>query len=242
MYLATDTWPFLYMQKPMIPKMYIWIMLMFIASGVLGVVFTGHARGGTIRSQGVFALMGAAFLLLETKSVIQFSLLFGATWLVNSLVFFAILVSVLLANWTIVYVNVKRPAILFMLLLASLVVQYIVPLESLLEIGNREFRYVVASAMFFAPIFFANLVFGYLFKGTDKSATSFGWNIIGTMIGGALEYASLAIGYKSLTLVVLALYGLCFVLAQKSLHNAGPEQDVATDTHMDKRELSWSVH
>ena len=35
--------------------------------------------------------MGAAFLLLETKSIVQFALLFGTTWLVNSLVFAGIL-------------------------------------------------------------------------------------------------------------------------------------------------------
>ena len=39
--------------------------------------------------------MGAAFLLLETKNVVQFALLFGTTWLVNALVF----AGVLLASW-----------------------------------------------------------------------------------------------------------------------------------------------
>src|SRR5262249_32644211 len=47
---------------------------------------------------GVFIGMGLAFLLLETKSVVQFSLLFGTTWLNNSLVFLAVLMFVLLAN------------------------------------------------------------------------------------------------------------------------------------------------
>ena len=41
--------------------------------------------------------MGAAFLLLETKNVVQFALLFGTTWFVNALVFFGILLAVLLA-------------------------------------------------------------------------------------------------------------------------------------------------
>ena len=38
-----------------------------------------------------------AFLLLETRSLVTFSLLFGTTWSVNALVFFAILLSVLVA-------------------------------------------------------------------------------------------------------------------------------------------------
>ena len=45
---------------------------------------------------------------------------------------------------------------------------------------------------------------------TPKAATSFGWNIIGTMIGGAPEYSSLLIGYRMLTVVVFVLYALCF--------------------------------
>ena len=41
--------------------------------------------------------MGAAFLLLETKNVATFALLFGTTWLVNALVFAGVLVIVLAA-------------------------------------------------------------------------------------------------------------------------------------------------
>ena len=49
--------------------------------------------------------LGAAFMLLETRSLVTFSLLFGSTWLVNSLVFFAILCSVMLA----VFISAKFP-------------------------------------------------------------------------------------------------------------------------------------
>ena len=50
-----------------------------------------------------FFVLGIAFLLLETKSLVSFSLLFGTTWVVNALAFFAILASVLLA----IFVNVR---------------------------------------------------------------------------------------------------------------------------------------
>ena len=36
--------------------------------------------------------LGAAFMLLETRAVVQMALLFGSTWLVNSAVFFTVLV------------------------------------------------------------------------------------------------------------------------------------------------------
>ena len=42
--------------------------------------------------------LGAGFMLLETKGVVHMALLFGSTWVVNSIVFFAILVMILLSN------------------------------------------------------------------------------------------------------------------------------------------------
>ncbi len=39
--------------------------------------------------------LGAGFMLLETKGVVHLALLFGSTWVVNSIVFFAILVVIL---------------------------------------------------------------------------------------------------------------------------------------------------
>ncbi|MCK6509317.1 hypothetical protein L6R29_05020 [Myxococcota bacterium] len=209
--LATDDWPFLYMQYATLPPVYLLIMFMFVAFGVFGVWLCGEAKPSQAKEYMPFALMGAAFLLLETKSIVQFSLLFGATWLVNSLVFFAILSSVLFANFIVYKISIKRSSLLFLLLFSSLLLQYFLPTETLLAIQQFELRYVFASLLFFAPIFFANLIFGYFFKDTKVGPLAFGWNIIGTMIGGAFEYSSLLFGYKTLTLWVIALYLACFV-------------------------------
>ena len=54
--------------------------------------------GGDLRGMWSYRdlfLLGAAFLLLETRSVTGFALLFGTTWVVNSLVFAGILLAVL---------------------------------------------------------------------------------------------------------------------------------------------------
>ena len=71
--------------------------------------------------------MGAAFLLLETKSVVQFALLFGTTWFVNSLVFAGILLAVLAAVEVARRDRSPRPGTLYLLLLGSLVVAWLVP-------------------------------------------------------------------------------------------------------------------
>lgn len=204
--LATDDWPFLYMHDRGMPKFYLLVMLFFMTAGLMGIL-VGKNRGGLqVRQHGPFFLMGAAFLLLETKSVIQFSLLFGATWLVNSLVFFAILTSVLLANLIVTKLRLGTPLPLFAILLGSLTISLTVSFSSLLQIEQLGIRYLTASLILFSPIFAANLVFGFLFKDTPHSAIAFGWNLLGAMVGGALEYTSLALGYQTLGYIVVALY------------------------------------
>ena len=42
--------------------------------------------------------MGSAFLLVETKNISQLSLLFGATWVTNAVVFSSIFVMAIAAN------------------------------------------------------------------------------------------------------------------------------------------------
>ncbi|MBI5500385.1 MAG: spermidine synthase [Deltaproteobacteria bacterium] len=233
---ATDDWPFLYMQSPKLPTFYLWVMGLFVLGGVAAVFASGHATRRNLRSNGPFLLMGAAFLLLETKSIIQFSLLFGATWLVNSLVFAAILTSVLLANLLVSRLRIRSPLWLFALLLGSLAVHIALPLDTLLGIASFPVRYTVASLVLFSPIFFANLVFGYLFKDTPKSDAAFGWNLVGTMIGGSLEYTSLAVGYRALGIAVAALYIVTAFWAWRILRHpakaavdaSAPAEDTAT--------------
>src|SRR3990167_2690557 len=93
---ATDNHPFVFLTEKSISLLYI-ITLFFILFTSLGVI---KIAGGNYRSIIHYAdlfLMGAAFLLLETKSIVNFALFFGSTWLVNALVFIGILFTVYLA-------------------------------------------------------------------------------------------------------------------------------------------------
>jgi hypothetical protein len=164
--------------------------------------------------------MGAAFLLLETKNVVQFALLFGTTWFVNALVFTGILLSVLLAVEVSKRVTFSRPARLYVVLLASIVVAWLVPPSSLLSMAAVP-RFALAAAIAFAPIFTANLVFAQRFRAVASSTTAFGANLLGAMVGGLLEYGALVTGYRALLIVVAALYGLAFVAGRRHL-TAGP--------------------
>ena len=103
---------------------------------------------------------------------------------------------------------------LYGLLFGSLAIAYLVPPEALL-IDPPIVRYVVASILAFAPIFFANLVFTYSFRDTRTADMSFASNLLGAMVGGALEYVSLLTGYRALLLLAGGLYALAMVLATR---------------------------
>jgi hypothetical protein len=168
--------------------------------------------------------MGAAFLLLETKSVVQFALLFGTTWFVNALVFFGILVSVYVAVEIARHVRFRQPALLYVALFATLALAWIVPPDSLFAL-SLPLRFCAASALAFAPILLANLVFAERFRDVGSSTIAFGANLFGAMVGGVLEYSALIVGYQSLLLVVAALYGCAFLLGWK--HRAAPSANLA---------------
>lgn len=153
----------------------------------------GHT-GSLGRVEPEFFFLGMALLLLEAKSVVQFELLFGATWLVNSLVFFSILVMVLIANLIVRFVRFDRPLAVYGLLLATLVLQFVFPLDQLLGFGAVP-RFALAGLLTFGPVLVANILFSPAFRDTAHPDRAFAWNLIGSMVDGTLEYTSLLLGY-----------------------------------------------
>jgi hypothetical protein len=221
---ATDEWPLMYLRAPAIPWVYVagLAMVAVIALGLIFGLAPATARKGF---SGHMFFLGAAFMLLETRSLVTFALLFGSTWLVNSLVFFAILCSVMLAVWLSSKFPLKPSVPLYGVLLASLVVAYLVPQDAFLSIDNLAVRYALASLVAFLPVFLANLVFAGSFKGTGPTAdVAFASNLIGIMLGGMLEYVSLLTGYRHLLLIVIAFYVLSALLMRRREPLAATEE------------------
>lgn len=203
--IATDDWPFVYMQKPAIHWLYLGMIGVFILVAFVGVAIL--APQGFVNNPNLpYFFMGAAFLLLETKSIAFFSLLFGTTWFVNTLAFAGILTSVLLANLTVYYLDIRQRKLLFVVLFLSLAVSYLIPDAALLGVKSDLTRYVLAVMLVFSPIFFANLVFSREFRDSVESTRAFGWNLLGAVVGGGLEYLALMTGFKNLLLVVMVFY------------------------------------
>jgi hypothetical protein len=216
---ATDDWPFPYLTSRHVPSFFLrWLAAIAVASFLVVRAAAGPLR--PLLRYLDLALMGGAFLLLETKNVVQFALLFGTTWFVNSLVFAGVLLSVLGAIEVVSRVRLPRPAVLYAALAAALAVAWAVPQDSLLNLSAAP-RFMAATALAFAPIFLANLIFSQRFRETASSTTAFGANLLGAMLGGALEYLALLTGYRFLLIVIAVLYALALVSSRSRLAAAG---------------------
>lgn len=203
--LPTDDWPFLYLRDPALPS-HNWRMLGLILVLSLGLLAL-FTPGGSMWINPHFFFLGAGFMLIETKSVVQSAQLFGSTWLVNSVVFSGVLVMILLANLYVWLVRPERLLPYYAALGAALLAARLVPLENLMG-ESTGIRVIAAVLIMFTPILFAGIIFATSFRRTPSAALAFGANIAGVVLGGLLEYSALVIGYQHLTLVALALYGL----------------------------------
>lgn len=247
--LPTDDWPFLYLQSRELPTYYLEILGAFtvlILGGLFGLEKLRERKEKRLRTLSAhslylksgFVFMGIAFLLLETKSVIQFSLLFGTTWLNSSLVFLGILVSVLAANLCATLLEkLKLPVgvtsgFTFALLIGACAASWYFPTARLLYAEDKILRFVLASLLTFSPLFFANLIFSVSFQKQKNAENLFGWNMMGATLGGVMEYSSTFLGYQSLTLLVGVCYAVAFVfliLGQEDQEKVAKEEALAVN-------------
>jgi len=215
---VSDDRPFPYLKNPSIPTFYLVALGLILLVSLLLV----RAVGGPLRGMRNYLdlfFMGVAFLLLETKNVVQFALLFGTTWFVNALVFAGVLVSVILAVIASQKFTVKNLIIPYALLGLAIVVGWLIPQSSLLGLPMVP-RLIAACAIAFAPIFIANVIFAQRFRATSSSTTAFATNLIGAMVGGVLEYTALVLGYRNLLLVALLLYTAALLSGRRFLRAA----------------------
>ena len=212
--LPADDWPYLYLRKRSIPAHYLWVLGGVLLTAML-FLFSATPRSTWSRPEGAMFFLGAGFLLLETKSVTEMSLLFGSTWNVNLLVFSSILVCVLLANLAIH----RRPFAIarsFAALFASLLIAWLVPVDALLFAGPVV-QWFLGSLLVGLPIFFAGMIFASLLKGSTDPVRALAFNLLGAILGGVLEYSSMIVGTKALYLVAATIYTLAFLAHRRSL-------------------------
>lgn len=202
---ATDDWPFLYLRGRLIPDFTLRSMALLGVVGI-GMVYLFLPKGRVALNSRMFFL-GAAFMLLETKAVVQMALLFGSTWVVNSAVFFTILVLILLANIYVLKVSKVNLLWHYIGLVLILAAGALVPLDVFLT-GGLAWRYGAPCVLALGPMFFAGVVFSRSFRDAPQPDLALGSNIAGSVVGGLAESMSMLLGFQHLLLVALLFYVL----------------------------------
>ncbi len=204
---ATDDWPYLYLRDKRVPAVYwqVLLVLLILSAWVILRVFPESARIDLH-----FFFLGCAFFLIETKSITETALLFGSTWIVNSVVISAILIMILGANMFVLKFKPSDVRPFYVLLLASLLLNYAVPVSSMLG-QSFVLRGLISGLAMSLPLFFAGIIFATSLRQLKSVELAFGSNLLGSVVGGMLEYSSLVFGIRALYLVAAVAYLLSWL-------------------------------
>jgi spermidine synthase len=152
-----------------------------------------------------FFLLGAGFMLLETKSIVQFALLWGSTWSSASLAIASVLAMALASATVAARIDIRHRWSIGVPLIGLILLNYWLPVGRV-AFDSRLLTSLFYGALVFSPVFFAGLLFSRSFGESSSAAADFGANLLGAMAGGVGEYLSLLAGYRVLLIIVAGCY------------------------------------
>jgi SAM-dependent methyltransferase len=218
---TSDDWPFLYIRPNVFPLGYVAALAGILAMAMVGARLAFGRETFGAGFDPVMFLIGAAFLLIETRGVTTLSLLFGSTWVVNAAIFAGILVMVLLANLLVERASPARFEPFFLLLFGSVALLWALD-RSILNQLPLLARGVIGGLVNGLPIGFAGVIVSMLLARSSSPTASLGSNLLGSVVGGCLEYLSMALGLRMLALLALALYLGAFLALRRRAVQLAP--------------------
>lgn len=210
--IATDDWPYIYLEKPRIPILYyflaVLLLVVFVRSyrrwGASGVA----ARWGI--SHWHFFFLGAAFLLLEVQNISKASVVLGNTWQVNAVIVSGVLAMALLAN----LIEHKFPRlplnVAYTGLIGTCLALYFVDLAQFAFLPYA-IKALIIGSLTTLPMLFSGIIFVRSFAATARKDEALGANLAGSLVGALLQSVTFLVGIKALLLIVAALYFLSFL-------------------------------
>jgi hypothetical protein len=211
---STDDWPYLYLRPMTLDPTYLSVCLaaLLLAWAVLG----KSVRQFQTAHRWHLFFLGAGFLLVELAIVDRLALIFGTTWIVNSVAIFAVMVTITLANLLVLKYPFKLSAgVLYSLLLGLMVVLYFVPVERFNALGVVTGG-LLAALLSAVPIFFAGIIFSRSFAKEEQPSVGLAFNTFGAVVGGLLEYAATYTGLRSLLLIAAMIYVLSYLFYRRA--------------------------
>jgi spermidine synthase len=205
--LATDDWPYIYLEKPRIPTLYL------LLAGLMLLLLVRCARKlelrGLITAWGAsnwhFFFLGAAFLLLEVQNISKASVVLGNTWQVNAVIISGILAMVLLSNLAAAKWSRLPSWAAYAGLFLTCFGLYFLDLARLGFLPAAT-KAVLVGGLTGLPMLFSGIVFIRSFTAVTAKDQALGANLLGALVGGLLQSVTFVVGLRALLLIVAALY------------------------------------
>lgn len=212
--LTTDDWPYIYLNGPQVPSLFIIAALIILAL----LKYSLHRLDIDISLRGwtkldwQFFLLGASFMLLELQGINMGAVVLGSTWWVSAVIISGILIMVLAANFAYYYIPcLKRSGLtIYIALLACCALLYFVDLSYFSDLPKAT-RVIVVSFICTLPLFFSGIVFIRSFEASTKRDRSMAINLFGAIFGGMLQALTFLLGIKALIVLVAIFYSVAYI-------------------------------
>lgn len=204
--VSTDDWPFFYMPKRTYPTSYLAMIAIIV---LISFFLISHFSQRPTLNHTPYFLLGAGFMLIETKGITEMGLTFGNTWLVIGIVISGILFMAFCANYLVMRLNVRSTTIPYVCLLGSLVFGLLLARNG--GLPSSFAGQLGTIAVLTSPMLFSGIVFSSLLANKRDIAGAMSANLFGAMCGGLLEYNSMYFGFQFLYILAAGLYAGAFL-------------------------------
>jgi hypothetical protein len=116
-----------------------------------------------------------------------------------------------------------KPGVALCGVIAALCGVAYLPLRSVAPTGELS-RIGFALLVCGVPVLCSGLAFAVRFAARPRADTAFGWNILGAVCGGLLEFTSMALGLHALFLMAAILYLAALYFSRNDLSSGFPSR------------------
>jgi SAM-dependent methyltransferase len=212
--LPSDDWPFLYLPERAVPAAYLWVVGAMALASLVVLRLAGLPFARFDSYHGHLFFLGAAFLLMEVHAINRLALLFGTTWLVSAVTIALVLTLILAANVTAMAFARVPYALAYGGLAVSLAASYFADPADV--VGRGGGAALALAVLLLSPVYFAGLVFARSFRRASLAGPAIGANILGAVLGGWIEYATMALGVRALVVLAALFYALSLALLARA--------------------------
>jgi hypothetical protein len=205
--VATDDWPYIYLETPKIPVLFYILAILFLLVLVRSSKKWGVKKiiSRWDRSHWHFFFLGSAFLLLEVQNISKASVILGNTWETNAVIVSGVLIMILLANWLAYrFPNIKVKPI-YLVLISITLGLYFVDLSIFAHLPVMT-KVIVVGGVTTLPMLFSGVIFIRSFDIVDRKDDALGANLVGSIVGAIIQSVTFIVGIKTLLLIVAGLY------------------------------------